>query len=71
MSPATQRVVVNGAERQLPPGATVSDVVTELCGCRDGVAVAVNGEIVTRGSWGETRPVEGDRIEILTAAAGG
>ncbi len=71
MSATGSRVLVNGAERPLPPGATVSDVVGELCGSRDGVAVAVNGEIVVRSAWSATRPVDGDRVEILTAAPGG
>jgi sulfur carrier protein len=36
-----------------------------------GVAVAINGEIVRRGEWTTTRLVDGDVIEIVSAAAGG
>jgi sulfur carrier protein len=36
-----------------------------------GVAVAVNGEVAPRSSWGATRVPDGALVEILTAAAGG
>lgn len=36
-----------------------------------GVAVAVNGEIVTRSQWTEYEVRDGDVIEVVTAAAGG
>jgi sulfur carrier protein len=35
------------------------------------VAVARNGEVVPRSAWPHTRVDAGDRIEIVTAAAGG
>lgn len=36
-----------------------------------GVAVAVNGEIVTKSQWSVHEVREGDVIEVVTAAAGG
>ena len=36
-----------------------------------GVAVALNGEIVRRSEWSERSVVSGDRIEVVSAAAGG
>jgi sulfur carrier protein len=35
------------------------------------VAVARNGEVVPRSGWDDTRARPGDRIEIVSAAAGG
>jgi sulfur carrier protein len=36
-----------------------------------GIAVALDGEVVRRGAWGETTVHDGAQIEIVTAAAGG
>ena len=65
-------VFVNGEERLLRDGATVADVVATLG--RDGgrgLAVAVNGEVVTRSLWLDTELTENDRVEVLEAIGGG
>ncbi len=36
-----------------------------------GVAVAINGEIISKSTWNTTSLQESDVIEIVTAAAGG
>jgi sulfur carrier protein len=36
-----------------------------------GIAVAVDGEVVRRGVWHETKIHDGAQVEIVTAAAGG
>jgi sulfur carrier protein len=36
-----------------------------------GIAVAIDGEVVRRGVWGETNIHDGAQVEIVTAAAGG
>ncbi len=67
------KVTVNGESRRLPPGATVASVVELLDvapGAR-GVAVALDGEVVTRSRWGATELREGSRIEVLAAIGGG
>ena len=71
MTPTELRLVVNGEQRALPPGATVCDVVAELRGSPDGLAVALNGDVVARSAWSATHPADGDRVEIITAAPGG
>ncbi len=38
---------------------------------REGVAVAINGEIVPRSEWASTKIEPQAEIEIVTAAAGG
>jgi sulfur carrier protein len=64
-------VVVNGTPWDGPEGATVADLVARWCPSPRGIAVARNGDVIPKSSWGTTRLVPGDRIEIVTAAAGG
>ena len=53
----------------------VDETVLELLQRRGieprGIAVALDGEVVRRGAWGETRVHDGTQVEIVTAAAGG
>ncbi|MGC8463952.1 MAG: sulfur carrier protein ThiS [Acidimicrobiales bacterium] len=49
----------------------MTDAVTAWCPSRRGVAVAVNGTVVPRSQWDATVLNPGDRVEIVTAAAGG
>ncbi|HWH15547.1 MAG TPA: sulfur carrier protein ThiS [Miltoncostaeaceae bacterium] len=67
------RATVNGAERSLPPGACVVDVL-RACGIGEderALAVAVDGEVVPRTAWGGTRVPDGARVEVVRPAAGG
>jgi sulfur carrier protein len=65
------RVSINGTPRSEAPGTTVTGLVAEWCPSPRGIAVAVNGEVVPRSSWDTTLVDSGDRIEIVTAVAGG
>ncbi len=65
------RLVVNGSDVTVGPGATVADVVASWCPSPDGIAVARNREVVPRSEWATTRLDAGDRVEIVAAAAGG
>ena len=64
-------VVVNGEDRVLDDGATVATVVAAWCESPAGIAVARNREVVPRTAWSATPLQVDDRIEIVTAAAGG
>jgi sulfur carrier protein len=66
-------ITLNGEQRQLPPGATVAHVIDllDVATSARGVAVAVNGEVVTRGRWGDTELPDGARIEVVAAIQGG
>ncbi|HUY65717.1 MAG TPA: sulfur carrier protein ThiS [Acidimicrobiales bacterium] len=64
-------VTVNGAPWTGLAGTTVGDLVAEWCTSSRGIAVARNGDVVPKSSWDATRITSGDRIEIVTAAAGG
>ena len=67
------RVLINGEEAELSPGATVQAAVQalELPASGRGVAVAVDAEVVPRGQWGEHELHEGARVEVLRAIQGG
>jgi sulfur carrier protein len=65
------RVEVNGSSWEGPVDVTVAGLVATLCPSPRGVAVARNGVVVPRSQWDDTRLSDGDRIEIVTAAAGG
>ena len=66
-------VTVNGEARELSGGATVASVLELLDvspGAR-GVAVALDGEVIIRSRWSETRLGDGARIEVVAAIQGG
>jgi sulfur carrier protein len=65
------RVRLNGQPRDLPDGSTVAQAVTELTAVAAGVAAAVNGDVVPRGSWAVTRLRDDDQVEVVTAVQGG
>jgi sulfur carrier protein len=65
------RVEVNGAPSEEPTPTTVADLVARWCPSPRGIAVARNGDVVPRSRWEGTVLADGDRIEIVTAAAGG
>ncbi len=66
-------VTVNGEERRFAAGATVASLVASMDVEPEGrgVAVALNGEVVRRGSWQQTGLPDGARIEVVTAVQGG
>jgi sulfur carrier protein len=65
-------VTLNGSARRFdPPPATVADVVRALKLEGKRIAVELNGEIVPRSRYGETRVAPGDRLEVVAAVGGG
>jgi sulfur carrier protein len=64
-------VKLNGEPRVLPDGTTMARAVAELTALPSGVAAAVNGEVVARGSWAATLLRDGDQVEVVTAVQGG
>ena len=66
-------VELNGQPVELQAGATVADAVIEAGadGERRGVAVAVDGEVVRRAEWEQTRLRPDQHVEVVRAAQGG
>lgn len=65
------KATVNGADRELAEGTTVAALLSELGLNIDGVAVAINLDVVPRGQHAERAIVDGDRVEIIRAVGGG
>ena len=68
------KITVNGDVRELEGDQTVAELVATLGGSENngrGVAVALNGEVVTRSRWATTTLADDDRVEILRAVGGG
>ena len=65
------QVIVNGNERKLTGGVSVSDLLAlyELEPIR--AAVEINEELVPRATFSNTTIQPGDRIEIVTFVGGG
>jgi sulfur carrier protein len=66
-------VLLNGSPADLDEGATVADAVVAagVGDPRRGVAVAVAGEVIPRGEWGERELRDGERVEVVHAVQGG
>ncbi|MGH2853822.1 MAG: sulfur carrier protein ThiS [Solirubrobacteraceae bacterium] len=66
-------ILLNGRRSDLDAGATVADVLARLGLALDarGVAVAVDGEVVSRSDWGRFTLSPDARVEVLTAMQGG
>lgn len=65
------RVRLNGSDKELDDGTTVSAVVQRYGRGDRGIAVALNGEVVARSNWDDAKLTEGDRVEVLGAIGGG
>ncbi len=64
-------VRVNGEDRELADGTTLTQLLEQLGLVVEGVAVALNLYVVPRGELGTTSLSEGDRVEIVRAVGGG
>jgi sulfur carrier protein len=64
-------ITVNGAERHVPPGSGLLELLAELGLDPRAVAVEHNGEIVRRARLGEATLQAGDRVEIVRFVQGG
>ena len=65
------RVTVNGDGRDVAPGTTVDRLVADLGFEPRGIAVAVDGEVVTRRTWDDRVLRGGESVEVLSIAQGG
>lgn len=65
------KVRFNGADRDVPEGTTVGQLVDREAPSRRGTAVALNGGVVPTGEWDRTRLVADDHVEVLHARQGG
>ena len=52
-------------------GALVAELVDDVVGAREGVAVALDGAVVPASTWEDTHISEGAEVDVLTAVQGG
>lgn len=64
-------IELNGAPHRVPPGASLQALVEDLGLAGQGIAVAVNREVVPRQLWTERRLGEKDKVDIVRAIGGG
>jgi sulfur carrier protein len=64
-------VTVNGDQRELAPGTTLADLVAALVPAVQGVAAALDGEVIPRRAWLGTPLADGAVVEVVTAVQGG
>jgi len=63
--------MINGTTHEVTENASLADALTEYGVGERGVAVAVDGSVVPRADWSNTRLSPGSSIEVLTAVQGG
>jgi sulfur carrier protein len=64
-------IVLNGKPHAIESAQSIRALVESLDVKPEQVAVALNGEVVTRRLWPETTVAAGDTIEIVRAVGGG
>ncbi|MCK6480044.1 MAG: sulfur carrier protein ThiS [Planctomycetaceae bacterium] len=65
------KVLLNGAEREVPDGTTVLALLEQAGIDRRRCAVELNREVVPKASHGARTLAAGDRVEIVTMVGGG
>jgi thiamine biosynthesis protein ThiS len=64
-------IQVNGNEREVPEGTTVTGLLALLGVDRGRVAVERNRDVVPKRAYDETSLQPGDRLEVVTFVGGG
>lgn len=64
-------VQVNGEVRELPLGATIPELLSELGLPDASVLVEHNGTALFKADWGSVILCDGDQVEIIRIVAGG
>lgn len=65
------RIFINDQEKVFERALTISDLLSELSLLNEGIAIAVNGEVVPRSKHGDYSLKDGDRVEIVKVVGGG
>jgi sulfur carrier protein len=64
-------IVINGSPHELPDATSLDRAVALISTSATGIAVAVNGDVVSRICWPKVKLTHGDEVEVLTAVQGG
>lgn len=64
------QVIINKSEKEVK-AASIAEMLAELDLSTHGLAVAVEGNVVPKRDWEETKLIEGSQITLIKATQGG
>ncbi|MBW1295257.1 sulfur carrier protein ThiS [Aquimarina litoralis] len=62
---------VNNQEQIIPENSSVTSLLDQLSIAKDGIAIAINNEVITKNKWNQTLIEVDDNITIIQATQGG
>jgi sulfur carrier protein len=65
------KIRINGEDREVPEGLSVTELLTHLGMANDRVAIERNLDILPRNSWASTTVQPNDSFEIVHFVGGG
>ncbi len=67
------KIILNGNEKDVNDGANLLDLLSQskISNDKQGVAVAINEDVISREEWKQIKLKQNDRIEIIQAVQGG
>ncbi len=65
------KITLNGREKTLENAKILAELVQQKNLSQAGIAIARNGEVVSKANWPRTKIQPGDQIEIIRAVQGG
>ncbi len=64
-------VYVNNEIKEVPKSSSLASLVQHLNQKQEGIAIAINNQIITKSDWKSTALTENDKILIIQATQGG
>ena len=64
-------IKVNNTFHKIQPNSSLEVVLNTLSIPVNGIAVAINQDIITKSDWGLKTIIDGDQILVITATQGG
>jgi len=64
-------IKVNNKAHQFPDKITLDQIISRLDISVNGIAIAINQNIIARADWVTTTPFDGDAVLIIKATQGG
>lgn len=65
------KIFVNSQPQEIPDGSNVSTLASIFQLSEQGVALAINNQMIPRTEWGDTKLQPDDKVIIIKAACGG
>ncbi len=64
-------IFLNGSIHLVPESMSVEELIESLGLPKNGIALAINSEVIAKSGWSERSLSPQDRVELLTIAQGG